>query len=160
MQTKEILVQESANRRRIVLIKEGIFWRAYQRSAYLFWHNIRELKVTHKYVKAVKSDVFYVGFPAKVLEQVLGKAKVKGWKIEREEREVQVITDQEVTKEQFEEWARPFAVPKAPMEPKEMEKSGQAQIIEQIRCFPIMEKTPLETQQFVLELKRMINGLV
>ena len=148
MQTKEILAQESANRGRIVLIKEGIFWRAYQRSAYLFWHNIRELKVTHKYIKAVKSDIFHVGFPAKILEQVLDKVKGKDWKIEREEQKIQIITGQEVTEKQFEEWARPFAAPIAPMEPEEVKASGQAQIIEQIRCFPIMEKTPLETQQF------------
>ena len=69
MRIKEILVLESTNRDRIVLLKEGVFWRAYQTSAYLFVHCIRELKVTHKYVKAAKADAFFIGFPPKMLHK-------------------------------------------------------------------------------------------
>lgn len=157
MRIKDILVLESTNRDRIVLLKEGVFWRAYQVSAYLFVHYIRELKVTHKYVKTAKADAFFIGFPTKILEDVLDKARAKNWKIEREEGKIQITTDQQAPEEQFEEWTK---VHRSIPEAKSKTDAGHPEIIERIRRFPIMEKTPLETQQFVLELKRMINGLV
>lgn len=157
MRIKDILVQESTNRERIVLFKEGVFWRAYQVSAYLFVHHIRELKVTHKYVKSAKADAFFIGFPTKILEDVLDKAREKNWKIEREEGKIQITTDQQVPEEKFEEWAKAF---RRISEAKSEAHSGHHDIIERIKRFPIMEKTPLETQQFVLELKRLINGPV
>jgi hypothetical protein len=43
MQTKDILALESVSEGCIVLHKEGIFWRAYQNSAFLFYTHIRAL---------------------------------------------------------------------------------------------------------------------
>jgi hypothetical protein len=60
----------------ITLVKEGLFWRAYDQSAYLltrlFWHG---LKVNGSFVKALGRELFYVGFPdvslqAKVLDKL------------------------------------------------------------------------------------------
>ena len=59
---------------RILLLREGMFWKAYQEAAYLFVTNLRPYQVNRTYVKKVKTDVFSLGFPvpstAKVLSTV------------------------------------------------------------------------------------------
>jgi len=60
MQTKDMLALESAGEGRIVLHKEGIFWRAYQYSAFLFSKHIRRLKVNTKFVKVVDAQIAYL----------------------------------------------------------------------------------------------------
>ena len=44
MRIKDILLLESTNRDRLVLFKEGVFWRACQASGYLFVHLIHVLE--------------------------------------------------------------------------------------------------------------------
>ncbi|MCB9291523.1 MAG: hypothetical protein H6559_00085 [Lewinellaceae bacterium] len=68
MQTKDILALEGANEGDILLLREGLFWRAYQLSAFLFFTHIRPLKITARYVKVAGAKLVYVGFPDKVLE--------------------------------------------------------------------------------------------
>ncbi|MBR2476435.1 MAG: hypothetical protein IKB57_07915 [Bacteroidaceae bacterium] len=57
--------EEDAPKNTIRLIKSGEFYRAYNHSAWLFHCCIAEHKVMRKYVKALKQDIFYVGFPSK-----------------------------------------------------------------------------------------------
>jgi hypothetical protein len=76
--TKQEIInfEQTANGGTIVLVKEGLFWRAYDQSAYLlcklFWP---DLKVNGGFVKTVNRDIYYVGFPegslqAKVLDKL------------------------------------------------------------------------------------------
>jgi hypothetical protein len=64
--TKQEIInfEEVADGATITLVKEGLFWRAYEQSAYLFtklfWP---DLKVNGGFVKTVGKDLFYVGFP-------------------------------------------------------------------------------------------------
>jgi hypothetical protein len=64
----------TSNEATITLVKEGMFWRAYDQSAYLFtkvfWP---DLKVNGGFVKAVNKEVFYVGFPDGSLQKILDK---------------------------------------------------------------------------------------
>jgi len=46
MQIKAIIAQESNNVGSIILFREGIFWRAYERSAYYFVKYIIPYEVT------------------------------------------------------------------------------------------------------------------
>ena len=47
----------------IRLVRSGEFYRAYNHSAWLFQTCITKYKVMRKYVKALKSDIYYIGFP-------------------------------------------------------------------------------------------------
>ena len=47
----------------IRLVRSGEFYRAYNHSAWLFQTCITKHKVMRKYVKALKSDIYYIGFP-------------------------------------------------------------------------------------------------
>ena len=54
------LEQENAN---IILHKEGLFIRIYERSSYLFAKHIKAYNLTKKFYKNVKQEVVYWGFP-------------------------------------------------------------------------------------------------
>ena len=108
MTTKDILVLEETNQslNAINLIKDGMFWRAYERSAFLlinhFWNDIT---VNGGYVKAVEQEVYYVGFPEKSLQKNIidklpevGNSRV----IEKSERKIVIADVPPIAG--FEEW--------------------------------------------------------
>lgn len=59
----------------IRLVKSGEFYRAYNHSAWLFQCCIAEHKIMRKYVKQLKQDIFYIGFPEKSLIGNIGDRK-------------------------------------------------------------------------------------
>lgn len=69
MGISEILESEVENSL-IKLHKEGLFWRAYEQSAFLFINNIKEYNVTKKYYKNVKQELVYLGFPQNSQAQI------------------------------------------------------------------------------------------
>ena len=54
MYSKEILALEKENNANIILLKEGIFWRAYNVSAYLFLKYITAYKIKKKHIKLIE----------------------------------------------------------------------------------------------------------
>lgn len=50
------LSQESKNTDRIYLYREGVFYKAYERSAYLFVKHIKPFMVKKRLVKSVKRE--------------------------------------------------------------------------------------------------------
>ena len=50
MTVKEIIQIENGNRNTIILLREGIFWRAYEKSAYAFFIQVHPYKPTRKWV--------------------------------------------------------------------------------------------------------------
>ena len=63
MTIQDIVNMEKENKDSIVLLKEGIFWKAYEMSAYLFHTYIKPFKLLRKYVETIKGDVVSLGFP-------------------------------------------------------------------------------------------------
>ncbi len=62
MVISDILELEKENTN-IILHKEGLFIRVYERSAYLFVKHIKTYNLTKKFYKNVKQEVVYLGFP-------------------------------------------------------------------------------------------------
>lgn len=48
-----------------------MFWKAYERSAYLFVRRISGYKPYKKYVRSVGGEVVAIGFPSKAIEKLL-----------------------------------------------------------------------------------------
>ena len=69
MKISEIVKTEQENIQ-IVLHKEGLFYRVYERSAFLFVKHIKEYQVIKKYYKNVKQEVAYLGFPQHVFSKI------------------------------------------------------------------------------------------
>ena len=57
----------------IRLIRIGNFYRAYNRSAWMFVSAIADYKVMHKHLKQSNQDLLFVGFPANALFSNIGK---------------------------------------------------------------------------------------
>ncbi|MDR3184794.1 MAG: four helix bundle protein [Prevotellaceae bacterium] len=81
MTTEEILQLEAPNATSIHFVLEGNFWHVYERSAFLAYKYIRELKMTRKYIKAVNRDIVYGGFPTNQLDKFIEKARTLGAKV-------------------------------------------------------------------------------
>ncbi|MDO9152805.1 MAG: hypothetical protein Q7U47_03700 [Paludibacter sp.] len=81
MTVKEIIAIELANVNSIYLLKEGMFYRAYNRSAMRVVIYLKPFKVNHKFVKTVQQEIFYVGFPCSSLKSIQQHAIEKGWQI-------------------------------------------------------------------------------
>ncbi len=72
MKLKEIVGIEAISIGKTYLYKEGLFWRAYEVSAYLFVSYIKAYQATKKYYKVVEDDVIYIGFPHSQIKRVSG----------------------------------------------------------------------------------------
>jgi hypothetical protein len=81
MTTEEILQLESLNATSIHFMLEGNFWHVYERSAFLTYKYLKELKMTRKYIKAVGRDIVYGGFPRNQLDALIEKSKALGVKV-------------------------------------------------------------------------------
>lgn len=66
----EILALESQSDSQIHLYREGIFWKAYQQSAYQILQQRNRFKVSKKHVKAVGQQIVSIGFPDSTLSQL------------------------------------------------------------------------------------------
>lgn len=67
---KEKLKSEVGNECTIRLWPEGTFYKAYERSAYLFVKQVRPYQVRKRYVDVVARNVVSVGFPQSVLKSL------------------------------------------------------------------------------------------
>lgn len=69
---QELLSHEKPMSPRILLYREGIFYRAYEYSAYYFHRHIRpEYRMHKRRFRNIGRDVIYIGFPSKVLPRLL-----------------------------------------------------------------------------------------
>ncbi len=102
MNVSDIMELESANANGIYLLKEGMFYRAYNRSAMRFCACLQAYKVNTKYIKKVKQVIYYCGFPQQSLEKVKQLATEKGYGYMEEEKRVIIsgITDDD----DYEKW--------------------------------------------------------
>ncbi len=102
---------ENAQSNLITLVKEGLFWRAYEQSAYLFTRLFwPELKVNGGYVKSAGKEVYYVGFPDASLQKVLDKIPEVGESFLMEQTASKVTIANVPSVEGFEEWKQGLAL--------------------------------------------------
>jgi hypothetical protein len=68
MVISEKIVHTSASEVRIY--KEGVFWIAYEQSAYIILL-VKDLRPTKKYIKKIGKEIVSVGFPDSVLDKIV-----------------------------------------------------------------------------------------
>lgn len=162
MKIQDVLILERENTNKCYLIKDGIFWRAFEKSAFWFVNNLKPYTITKKHFKVINANVAYLGFPDSTLNGLLIIAETKGYIVNRHEKQV-TIEGFEIS-DGFEQWKDeiPYQTPdnqniSLVNEPAENYDSG---LIAKIRKFPVAERTPIECQQFIIELQNTINGTV
>lgn len=72
MTSREFIQEEAGNEDRIVLYREGLFWKAYERSAYAVCMQIRPFKPTKRSLKTLDGGALVsIGFPCSTENRVL-----------------------------------------------------------------------------------------
>lgn len=159
-QIKEILETERENKDKIYLYREGLFYKAYERSAYLWVHKVCGYEVKCRYVKVVNKHVASIGFPHSAL-----KTKISGYKSVDFPQGVIVTAVGEVSSEDFDRWKRSLVdkeTTERPDECREPEPAYRAavndyhEVIDELRRFPIETSSPIDCMMLVSRLKQML----
>lgn len=136
----------------ILLYREGLFWRAYEKSAYLL-HQQFGLKPLKKYFKAVKQDVVYVGFPATSWQKFFSQEQPTM------DKQCELPVHSNIDEFDFAQWKTqmPYAE-KTIKEPILVEAFNlQQEVIDKIKNFPLERSTPMEAMLLMAELKRILQ---
>jgi len=158
MTIKDIFSAEESNCNNITLYKEGIFYKAYEKSAYAFVINVKNYSPVKKFIKTISCDVVSIGFPCSVLEKISSNIKI----IESNQNQI-VIRTNEINENAFTEWKNSIALtvtePKVAKEIIHNCNCGNfSETIEAIKNFAVESKTPMECMIFISDLKKIING--
>lgn len=164
MDLREKLGIIGSDRNCIHLFREGMFWKAYEDSAYLFIKHIREYKPVKKTVKSLKMAVVSVGFPENVLENMLQDVEI----VSRVEDYCVIGCGQvESTQEEFSLWKESIeeqmpAATGGRIRDKHLnpgvESGPYPDLINKIRNFRIESSTPLSCMLFLSQIQQDLNG--
>ena len=152
MKILEILELEQENTQ-IILHKEGLFIRVYERSAYLFVKQIKAYNLTKKFYKNVKQEVVYLGFPQSSFSKIEAICKENNLTVKEENNQIKIIGIISFTENEFLNWKNNIALIKSEgvaLIPRSLKENT---IIEKLRNFPLVNKTPIDCQQFIVELQ-------
>lgn len=147
MTKKEIFDSEKENLKNIYLYKEGIFWKAYERSAFNFCKHVTAFKPTKKFIKTVGYDVVSIGFPTANLDKHKDKFQI----VEQTETQM-TLAAETITHNEFELWKK-----STQYNTHKNRSKMQTDILEQIKAFNVESKTPMECMKWVAELKEQLN---
>jgi hypothetical protein len=161
MTIEDIVKAETENNNTVILFREGIFWKAYEKSAYAFCKHIKPFMVKKKYIRTIDDEIVSIGFPMSSTETILqGKTILLG-----EERKMVISIDQ-IDHESFIAWKKEQKLtPPANTFPgagynnnfEAFSCSNQEkEIINRIKHFSLENKTPLECMFFLSEIKKQL----
>jgi hypothetical protein len=138
------------------IYKEGVFWIAYEHSAYYFWL-MKGYKPTKKFVKTVKKEIVSIGFPQKALNININSNCL----IERDEDNLKTFLLKEpIDSEAFEKWKMKLTLNNTTKDTTQTPLCSlyfESVLMEQILAFPLADKTPMECMLFLSELKKELN---
>jgi len=83
MKTEDILSIEESADNRINLVRDRLFWQAWNRSAFLFVTHIKKYQVHKRFVQKVAQEVAWLGFPKTALVEIEKNVKAKEWSFEQ-----------------------------------------------------------------------------
>lgn len=168
MTTKGIMELERENLHTIILLREGIFWKAYEKSAYAFHHQIQPYKLTKKHVPSVNGELVSLGFPTGVTDNLLS-----GRKVLLSEDYKMIIESESIDIAAFEAWKEqiPLMAPavkdgvvregivtmtRTPHSVTLPHGTDVVKIIENIKLFNLESKTPVECMLFLMDIKKQL----
>lgn len=151
-----ILFIEDCNLTHIHLYKEGSFWKAYERSAFLFVKHIKAYRTKKKFYKNMQQDVISIGFPDVALSRLIDTQKV----ILRVDKSLTIALDNTTLDvAEFEQWKE-----SCPLTVRADKKNNRAKVEAENRMnaeelkrailsFPIYDSTPMQCMAFISELQ-------
>jgi len=103
MKTENILSIEESSENRINLVRDRLFWQAWNKSAFLFSVHIKSYLVHKRFVQKVSQDVAWLGFPSSALAAIQKIATDKGFGFEQKSTDHIIINAVPQTTG-YEEW--------------------------------------------------------
>ena len=150
----EKTAQKSENE--LNLYKEGVFWIAYEKDAYLV-SQIKKLKPTKKYIKTIQREIVCVGFPSSSLETVTTHFTVK----KQEANLIVMETAVPAVQSDYDNWKKqiPLTEPRAGRQQAQVSvqavpASRNDRLIEKLGAFKIHNATPIDCMNFIAELQK------
>lgn len=146
------------NGKEFLLHKEGVFWVAYEESAY-YVSQVKKLKATKKYVKLLQQEVVSVGFPDRSLEEVASHFQLK----EKDVTKITLQVENPVEVSIYEKWKQQIELRKPekshPTLPTEentysAEENIHVTLLEKLTAFKLHSATPMACMLFIEELQR------
>ncbi|MBD8347735.1 hypothetical protein [Dysgonomonas sp. HGC4] len=155
--TAEILAKGALLEPWIFLYREGIFWKAYQQSAYRVLQRKPGFRLKKKFVKAVSCEVVSLGFPDETLERIFNTEE-----IENAGEKMICIQDNDIDMQAYREWfdAVPLSEQKenvAPPQPELIYINTQDTVLKKIREFPIEQSTPIDCMIFLVSVRKELK---
>jgi hypothetical protein len=157
MKIAEIISLEHANEG-IVLYKEGIFWRAYELSAYRFVTSIKKYNVLCKFYKNIKQDVVYMGFPISYMDTITELCRAKGYNIEQRVNSIHIACNTDAIG--YENWKLNILQSETMSESEDDRSIKKSEILSNIVAYPLATKTPMEAQQFLYDVQLRLHGII
>lgn len=156
MTQKEILEHEEPSSTVVHLYREGLFWKAYEYSAYRFIFGINRFKASKKYVKTVAEEVVSIGFPV----TSLGKFSELFDIVTSSEKQMTIVPKNIHSEVSFEDWKASVISNEAKLktEDKHADDDFAKCIIDEINHFNLESKTPMECMMWLSQLKGKLNG--
>lgn len=163
----QIYQTEQSNVHSIHLYLEGIFYKGYEHSAYLFIKHIQHFQIKSRYVKTVGKDIVSIGFPKQSLDRLFS-GRILETITDDSGNQIEVICrvdEKGLSEEDFTVWKQSQAETMyqggamSSFPRKNQIEAGIADILEQIQIFPVEQRTPMECMTFVSELKKKTTCL-
>jgi len=134
------IIETSPNE--VHLFKEGVFWVAYEQSAYYF-HLRKGYKPTKKFIKKINCEIVSVGFP----QSVLPSAELEI--LQRSDTHIVLRTENAIDETEFLDWKSKIKLTerqaiKQNDDVSFTEKAAKLDIVERIKTFDLSNATPIE----------------
>ena len=151
MTTAQILDLESTKADcDVLLFEEGVFFKVYERSAWLFYHCVKPYLLKKRFVKAVGQEIVYLGFPISVSEdlpQYNGLDKVRVLNVE-----------QMCDMPDYAVWKDSVHLENIESTKRQDNNDALPGLSGKILNFPIESKTPVECMVFLAEIKKELQA--
>lgn len=151
---KGIVDAESRNTGFIQLYPEGLIFKAYERSAFLFHTQVSQVKALSRFVKSLDSmQLVSVSLQRSDLDRLKRDLEPVG--------ENRFAAREPFSEEAFQSWKKSL-LPHTKVQPTTLtvtrpQSPEYIELMDLIRNFPVESKTPIECMVFLSELKRTLN---
>ena len=132
---------------KIFLFKEGFFYKAYNEGAFLLRE--KNYKVAVKKIKNIENEVLSIGFPVSVFEKLKDE-----FVFEFFEWYAVYNTNIFFDKELYIDWHNKVVKDSF----KTSKTETECYIVEQLKKYPLANKTPIEVFMWVANLQKMISN--
>ena len=152
-------IEISANPTKLTLFKEGMFYKCYNEDAMVFYKNIKEYKISSKYIKALKSTVLSLGFPksawnASTLTLELSNQLGLGEAIEYETFIEYHLNGE--AKSGFATFKASVLDAQEIITLNKKEQDSKERVLCKLKNFDLANHTPMQAMEFIKELKELL----